>query len=517
MKEHPRFPFALFLCSYLLFILLTFKDYGIGGDEPVWFEYGTYLVKHWRHDLPPDVDSSRLFSEQQASHNYTYPAIQHILTLRIPEKLHLINMLFGSLGYWAAYLVLLKAYGKPWWAFLGPVALFLTYRFSGDVPINPKDGPFAVLYLFSLAWIYLSRHEIKDTRSEALVLGSLIGITTTVRALAVTLAPLFILFRIYEYILNKRAEGGKVSWKEWVSLEWKNLLLVFFVSQFWILALWPYLGSNYFGNLLNVFFFSSHYPFDYLMPFMGKQISSLHLPWYYLPVWFGICLPLSVLVFFLASPLLCRKASDSMPGRLYFLFGSTFFLHALMYFILRPYIYNSMRHYLFLVPIMCVMAVMALKEFFEGAFPAALKKTVLSLVVLNILLVTVEFFRLYPYQYTYFNELVGGLKGVGHSYETEYWSTNFREASLWLRGHECTDPKRTYRIKVDGTPWQQTYYFGPNMVGDPEMKDPDYEIWAWDPPAASLAKGAKVIHVVGREGAAFSYILKYDRTVKSDS
>jgi hypothetical protein len=511
IKKHSWVPFSLFLCFYLFFTLFTFKDYGIAADEPIWFEYGTYYVRHYRHHLPPDADSSRIFSEQQASHNYTYPGIQALITLRYPEKWHLINLLFGILGYWSVYLVLLKAYEKPWWAVLGPIFLFLIYRFSGDMPINPKDGPFAVLFILCLAWIFLSRREIKDLRWEAIVLGSLIGITTTVRAVAVTLAPILVLYRIYEYVLEKRARGKKANWREWVSLEWKNFCLIFFVSQFWILALWPYLGSNYFGNLLNVFVFSSHYPFDYHMPFMGKEISAMHLPWYYLPIWFGICLPLFILVFFVASPYFFLRKADTQPNRLYFLLGATFILHALMYFVLKPNICNSMRHYLFLVPLICVMATMALKGFFDGPFPKVLKKVTLGLVVLNVFLVLVEFVRLYPYQYTYFNELVGGLKGVGHRYETEYWSTNFREASLWLREYEATDPNKIYRIKVAGTPLQETEYFSPNMQGDPDMKDPDYEIWAWDPPAASLAKGAKVIHIVEREGAPFTYILKYER------
>jgi hypothetical protein len=35
---------------------------------------------------------------------------------------------------------------------------------------------------------------------------------------------------------------------------------------------------------------------------------------------------------------------------------------------------------------------------------------------------------LHPYEYTYFNSLVGGTDGASRRYETDYWCTSYREA-----------------------------------------------------------------------------------------
>ena len=40
--------------------------------------------------------------------------------------------------------------------------------------------------------------------------------------------------------------------------------------------------------------------------------------------------------------------------------------------------------------------------------------------------------RLHPYQYIYFNRLVGGVQGAAGKYELDYWATSYREAALFL-------------------------------------------------------------------------------------
>jgi hypothetical protein len=37
--------------------------------------------------------------------------------------------------------------------------------------------------------------------------------------------------------------------------------------------------------------------------------------------------------------------------------------------------------------------------------------------------------RLFPYEYTYFNPLAGGLKSAGNSFDSEYWATSLKEAT----------------------------------------------------------------------------------------
>lgn len=65
------------------------------------------------------------------------------------EVYHLLNMLFGVVGFYAVYELVLQATKKPVFGLLGSAMLFLTPRFSGDMAVNVKDAVFAVLYIFT--------------------------------------------------------------------------------------------------------------------------------------------------------------------------------------------------------------------------------------------------------------------------------------------------------------------------------------------------------------------------------
>jgi hypothetical protein len=39
---------------------------------------------------------------------------------------------------------------------------------------------------------------------------------------------------------------------------------------------------------------------------------------------------------------------------------------------------------------------------------------------------------LYPYQYIYYNQLAGGLRGAYRVYELDYWNLAFREAQMYI-------------------------------------------------------------------------------------
>jgi hypothetical protein len=517
IKKNPNFPLTIFLCFYLLFTLITFRDYGIADDEDVWYTQALRYVKHYVHQTTDLDESGGIFSVEQASHNYIYPGVLRVLFPKKAEIYHLANLLLAIPVYLVIYGCLLVAYRKRWMAFLGPVFLFLFFRFTGDVPINPKDGPFAVYYFFGLGWIYLSRYRIKDIRVEVLVLGVVIGLATTIRAVGITLLPILVIYRFYEYWADQRTAGRKINLRDWVAKEWLNFTLVFIVSQCWIMAFWPYLGSNYFGNILNILLQSKAYAMNYPMLFMGQVVSSLTLPWYYLVVWFGICTPLFILVFFISSFFLFNKKVHSMEGRLYFLLAFTFIFHLFLYIGLRPVIYNSMRHYLFIAPILSVMATMGFIEFFHSRISKMFKRSVLVLVGLNILLVLIEFCRLYPYHYVYFNELVGGLKGAAGRYETEYWSSSFKEATQWLEKNELTDPNRVYHIKIGGAPWQEIYYFKPNMVADQTPGQLDYEIVEPRIVMPPLEPNQEQIYAVTREGVPFVTIRKFNAVPQKKS
>jgi hypothetical protein len=47
--------------------------------------------------------------------------------------------------------------------------------------------------------------------------------------------------------------------------------------------------------------------------------------------------------------------------------------------------------------------------------------------------------RLHPYEYVYFNELAGGVRGASRAYEMDYWATSYRETMAYINREALPD------------------------------------------------------------------------------
>jgi hypothetical protein len=92
-------------------------------------------------------------------------------------------------------------------------------------------------------------------------------------------------------------------------------------------------------------------------------------------------------------------------------------------------LYDNFRQFLFILPALFILAGMALDELFNRINAAWLKALVLGIVVLPGILAGVS---LHPYEYTYYNNLVGGTGGAFRRFETDYWGTSFAEAANYI-------------------------------------------------------------------------------------
>ena len=493
-----RIPFFVFLSFYLLFSLWTYRDYGCTWDEKDAYQGGAELFQYLVHDVkPPYLDPE---------HSYPYTCLLSLFTSKMDfEIFHLLNLFFSVLLFWALFEVLLAQYEKPWFALAGPAFLFLCPSFLGSIPANPKDIPFAVFYFLSLAAIYWFEQKLPGFKVRWAVLGVLFAFAISSRIVGFTLLPILVLFDIYLFW----SEGKKKKPKEiksWIwkkSREWFGVLVT---SQILCMVLWPYLGEHYFRHLVNVFWLSAHFPPKFAFLFMGGMSDSLTYPWYYLPVWIGISTPLFILILFLYSFFMSKSLKNN---KLFSLLGITLGLNFALYFWLHPAIYDGLRHYLFMLPVLSAMGALAFSEFFKSGKFSAFKKIVCAFLLVNAGMTGAQMVKLHPYEYVYSNEFVGGFKGAYGKYETDYWVASMKEAVLWLKTNEIKEPNKTYKIYADGAPFQSQLYFTGNMISVKTLKESDYGIVmtrAGIRPAPEDA--GKIIRRVEREGAPLSFILK---------
>jgi hypothetical protein len=156
----------------------------------------------------------------------------------------------------------------------------------------------------------------------------------------------------------------------------------------------------------------------------------------------------------------------------------------------KSVMYDGMRHFIFILPpIACLAGIScaALSERLErpesGARTSA--PTVLNLALAA--LVGWQVFsmaRLFPYEYIYYNSLVGGLKGAYQHYETDYWGLATSEASRWLENYaEGLAPPRNkaYPVYTCAGRVSSTHYFTNtlSLVQSPERAHFGIVITRW--------------------------------------
>lgn len=126
--------------------------------------------------------------------------------------------------------------------------------------------------------------------------------------------------------------------------------------------------------------------------------------------------------------------------------------------------------------------------------------------------------RLHPYQLTYFNELVGGLRGAEGRFETEYWLTSYKEAVEWLNDQADRSGHTVgiYVASISEAVECARYYCGPRVavrlanfyspLTGPFPPDIDYFVSTTRFGHDGNYPGAHVVKTIGREGAAFTVI-----------
>jgi energy-coupling factor transporter transmembrane protein EcfT len=97
-----------------------------------------------------------------------------------------------------------------------------------------------------------------------------------------------------------------------------------------------------------------------------------------------------------------------------------------IYVLLRhPPMYDGIRHFLFILPPVFVLAGIALDALFQWLKSAWLRVTIVIALLLPGIIPAIH---LHPYQYTYYNRFVGGTGQASLRYETDYWLTCYKEA-----------------------------------------------------------------------------------------
>lgn len=438
-------PIFILLAALLLAGLFVFRDYGLTWDEPLFYGYAdalgyAYTPSNW---LGGHFDLNQSYGPSGTDHKTRGPAYLllarepvyalELLGLDWPSAWHLINFITFLLGVYFVYR-LAALFVRDLAAVLAAAFFALQPILWGHAFINPKDIPFLV-FLTGAVWLgfrmadRLLRADSGSRGSqfkEILLPALFLGLATANRVLG-PLAGLLVL----AYFIAGRPKRSLLLW----------IAIYAVLAALVMIAAWPYLWESPI-RFVQVFLLMSDNPTVLPVLFAGTVYRAYDLPRRYLPFFLGATLTEFVWPLFLLG---IAPAAWHFRGQFRKLIAAglmlAWFLIPLIYaVVLRPPLYDGMRHFLFILPPVFVLVALTF-EFIADKVGSQWVNAALAVVLLAPGVYGIA--ALHPYEYAYFNSFVGGTGGAFRSYETDYWLTCYREAVLKLDA-STADPATLY-------------------------------------------------------------------------
>jgi len=279
--------------------------------------------------------------------------------------------------------------------------------------VNIFEFYFTSLFVLVIALYFLVR--MSSAYRWVIAAGVVLGLTVSIRVLGPAAAGLVALYAIIKF--------GKRSIKSLAVYSGTAVLIMY--------IFWPYLWLDPISRFINAFHVMANFPWGGSVRFNGSDILPTKLPWYYLPRLISIQFTLPVVILALAGIGLAVfgliKNKENWLRNLLLL--SWFLVPILLVIILKPILYDNFRQFLFITPPLFVFSAVAFENLAK-----LIKIKWVSIALCSILLLPgiISGIWLHPYEYVYYNALVGWTGNIGRTYENDYYGTSLCEAGKYI-------------------------------------------------------------------------------------
>jgi hypothetical protein len=468
----------------------TFRDYGLGWDDYTHSQYGKLLVSLYGSGF---ADKRALSFVNLYMYGGGFDILATLAAKFLPlglfETRRLVGAAIGIFGLVVTWR-LGRRLGGPFAGLISVVLLASCPLYYGHMFINAKDGPFAAVTVIALLGIVRAFEEYPRATPPTIALcGVGIGLAIGARVLggfavldAILPLPLILAVRARDAGLRPAlAECGSflVPFIPAVVLAYIVMGLV-----------WPWSVVSPLNPFHAVEYFSNVFEKPWRELFDGRLIPVTDMPRGYVPTLFalqvpelmlalGLCGTIGATIFAIRPP---GRQSASAGRRAAFasiVFAAT--LPILLTIATRPYIYNGIRHLVFVLPPFTVLGGFAaawigerLRQYGSPATAAG----VLTLIA-GIASPIVDMVRVHPYEYTDYNHLAGGVAGAQKKFMLDYWGLSLTQASqqllAYVDAHHETPPHGAWTVAVCGPHPPVAVALGPRFST------------TWDPKGADFA------------------------------
>jgi hypothetical protein len=464
------------LAAVALIAALTFRDYGLGWDDYTHAEYADLLLRMYGSGFKDTAALSFANLYMYGGGFDMSAALLHkVIPLELFETRRLLGAIVGVIGL-AVTWRLARRVGGPIAGLAALLLLALCPIYYGHMFMNPKDAPFAVaMVILMLGLVRLAEEYPAPSARTVLIVGLGAGLSIGSRILG-GLALLYAVIGFVPLLIEEsRTQGSREAVRRFVHVLY--VLLPGLALGYLIMGLiWPWSIIQFANPLHALTYFSHFFEKPWKEMFDGALVSVPDMPWSYLPTLFALQMPEVLLSLSLAGVIgavVVLPRSDVTARRktilLMLMLAATLPIAVAM--VKRPALYNGIRHFIFVIPPMTVLAGLAfawgmkwLKDNRIGWQPAAL-----AVFIFGLLLPLGEMIRLHPYQYTHFNHIAGTVRGADDRFMLDYWGLAFKQASDSLReqlaeNHEVPPRGRKWKVAVCGPQRPAQVALGPDFT-----------------------------------------------------
>lgn len=461
------------LAALIAVAIWTFQDYAISNDEGVQHQYGELIVAYYKSGF---TDQS-LF---KLDNLYLYGGLFDIAALGLAQILpvdqyelrHLLCALIG-IGGIAAAAATARLIAGPRAAFFAIVALALCGSWYGGMYNHTKGIPLAsfmagAMYFLIRATRDLPTPRMRDVIGFGVMTGAALGIKS-LGLLLVGYAGLAVLMNLPRPVIGHWQQRTRFAMR---SALWFLPALV--IAYIIMIAAWPWAALSPLNPVRGLLTFGEfHYHIRTIL--FGKVYEMADVPRAYVPTYIAIRLPLLTL-----GATLLTLALIVLPARVGGIGGTRRRELGLIAFaaifpvacqvVTEGPALDGCRHFLFVFPPIAVLAGAGLSTSIGALARLHRNVVIVWLAVLATCFTWTagKLYHLHPYEYLYYNQLVGGLEGASRRFVTDYWVNIMPEAVEEL--HEFldrTEPEtaqtNVYRVAVCGERVSYEEYARPNL------------------------------------------------------
>ena len=437
LRWQERLIAALIFLGTFLIVAATAMDYGVTWDEPPYF-YASDLHVRWLDDLVKNLahgQMQRSLSDENIKaawhwnpYNVPHPPFSRIISgltrtfaaswLDKFAAYRLGPALFFAVLTAVMYLWMSEFFGRATGIF-SALALIATPNLFGFAHIAVTDMPLASMWFLTTYCFWKGLKSWGWSIGTGLVWG--LALATKFPALLIPI-PLL----LWAHLFDRKSYAN-------------NVFAMFFVSPLVMIAIQPYLWHQPAVRILEFLFEGLSRAYrpetNYTVFFFGNSYITNQLPWYYPVLVIGVTTPESILALALFGVACISYLREQRPVIMLLLLNAVFI--PVMGLLPGAVLHDGVRQLLSALPFLAALAGVGFYVLVAWSAQAAQRlkaskgvanvksKIIGALFLLALFSPALELYLCHPFQLSYYNRLVGGIRGA---YERGLETTYFMEA-----------------------------------------------------------------------------------------